>query len=398
MEEQQAKNLKSAERGALIGISAYILLSIGKLTLGNLLHSAALKADGVNNLSDIIANLVVLIGLRLARQPADTDHKFGHWKIEDIASLITSFLMFAVGFDLLWETIQSIISQDTTTVDPLGALVGILSALIMFAVYGYNTRLAKQVNSKALKAAAKDNLSDALVSLGTSLAIVAAAFRFPIVDKIAAIIITLLILRTAYGIFMESFFTLSDGFDDSQLDKYREDILKLPKITAVKSIRGRTYGSNIYLDLVLEMHPDLSVLQSHDITEQVENLLYIKYQVFDVDIHVEPAQLPIEENFENIYNKLYRLESLILAKESGWEELLSDDFSAIDSQGQQQNRYSYCQLSPAQDQRLTNFQMKPINRKTNIVTYQLSQESHTSIWRRHQTWQQVFHQATKKSD
>ncbi|MGZ7226707.1 cation diffusion facilitator family transporter, partial [Streptococcus pyogenes] len=94
---------------------------------------------------------------------------------------------------------------------------------------------------------------------------------------------------TAYDIFMESFFTLSDGFDEDLLHQYEEDILKLPKIVSVKSQRGRTYGSNIYLDIVLEMNPDLSVYESHEITEHVENLLKLKYNVFDVDIHVEPS-------------------------------------------------------------------------------------------------------------
>ncbi|WP_161497442.1 cation transporter dimerization domain-containing protein, partial [Streptococcus suis] len=114
---------------------------------------------------------------------------------------------------------------------------------------------------------------DAVTSIGTSIAIFAAAFNFPIVDKIAAIIITFFILKTAYDIFMESFFTLSDGFDENLLKKYEEDILKLPKIVSVKSQRGRTYGANIYLDVVLEMNPDLSVYESHEVTEQVEQLL-----------------------------------------------------------------------------------------------------------------------------
>ena len=168
---QSMSNLKLAERGAIISISTYLLLSAAKLATGHLLHSSSLVADGFNNVSDIIGNVALLIGIRMARQPADRDHSFGHWKIEDLASLITSIIMFYVGFDVLRDTIQKILSREQTPIDPLGATLGIISAAIMFVVYLYNTRLSKKSKSKALKAAAKDNLSDAVTSLGTSIAI-----------------------------------------------------------------------------------------------------------------------------------------------------------------------------------------------------------------------------------
>ena len=96
-----------------------------------------------------------------------------------------------------------------------------ISALVMLGVYFYNLRLAKRAKSKALKAAAKDNLSDVVTSLGTSIAIAASAFNYPIVDKIVAIIITFFILKTAYDIFMESSFSLSDGFDTIVSSNYK---------------------------------------------------------------------------------------------------------------------------------------------------------------------------------
>ena len=154
---QSVSNLKLAERGAIISILTYLFLSAAKLATGHLLHSSSLVADGFNNVSDIVGNVALLIGIRLARQPADRDHRFGHWKIEDLASLITSIIMFYVGFDVLRDTIQKILSREQTVIDPLGATLGLVSAIIMFSVYLYNTHLSKQSKSKALKAAAKDN-------------------------------------------------------------------------------------------------------------------------------------------------------------------------------------------------------------------------------------------------
>lgn len=394
--QEQIKNLKLAERGPLLSISAYILLAGAKLAAGKFFQSDALVADAFNNISDIIGNVAVLVGLKMAQKPADTDHKFGHWKIEDIASLLTAFIMFVVGFQVLFQTSQKLLSNDLVEIDMTGAIVGILSALVMLAVYAYNKRLAKKVKSKALEATAKDNLSDAVTSIGTSIAIVAAAFQFPIVDKIVAIIITFFILKTAYDIFMESFFTLSDGFNEDLLKSYETDILKLPKIVSVKSQRGRMYGANIYLDIVLEMNPDLSVYESHDITEQVETLLKLRHGVFDVDIHVEPSEIPHDEIYEHVYDKLYRLESEIQAHEDGYQDLFEANYRFIDENGCFHDREETLLLHQEQAGTIKNFQMTSISQKSKLVIFEMNACIHTSLWRRHEVWQVVFHQVTKK--
>jgi len=371
---QSVSNLKLAERGAIISILTYLFLSAAKLATGHLLHSSSLVADGFNNVSDIVGNVALLIGIRLARQPADRDHRFGHWKIEDLASLITSIIMFYVGFDVLRDTIQKILSREQTVIDPLGATLGVISAIIMFAVYLYNTHLSKQAKSKALKAAAKDNLSDAVTSLGTSIAILASSFNYPIVDKLVAIIITFFILKTAYDIFIESSFSLSDGFDEHLLEDYQKAIMEIPKISKVKSQRGRTYGSNIYLDITLEMNPDLSVFESHEIADQVESMLSERFGVFDTDIHIEPAPIPDQGN--------------------QLEELLAEDFIYIRQDGQELDKGAY-KAEKELTSAIKELHLTSISQKTKLIRYQVGDTIHTSIWRRHETWQNIFHQETK---
>ena len=360
---QSVSNLKLAERGAIISILTYLFLSAAKLAAGHLLHSSSLVADGFNNVSDIIGNVALLIGIRLARQPADRDHR---------------------GFDVLRDTIQKIISREETVIDPLGAILGVISAVIMFAVYLYNTHLSKQSKSKALKAAAKDNLSDAVTSLGTTIAILASSFNFPLVDKLVAIVITFFILKTAYDIFIESSFSLSDGFDEHLLEDYQKAIMEIPKISKVKSQRGRTYGSNIYLDITLEMNPDLSVFESHEIADQVESMLSERFGVFDTDIHIEPAPIP---------KKLLMREQLI-DQGNQLEELLAEDFVYIRQDGQELDKDAYKsekELTSA----IKELHLTSISQKTKLIRYQIGDTIHTSIWRRHETWQNIFHQETK---
>src|SRR5690625_3810862 len=100
MDEQRYNDLKLGEKGAYLSIVAYVCLSILKVFIGYVSNSEALKADGLNNTTDIIASIAVLIGLKLSRKPADKNHKYGHWKSETIASMIAAFIMMAVGIQV----------------------------------------------------------------------------------------------------------------------------------------------------------------------------------------------------------------------------------------------------------------------------------------------------------
>ena len=245
-------------------------------------------------------------------------------------------------------------------------------------------------------AAAKDNLSDAITSLGTSVAIIASSLKFPIVDKLAAIVITFFILKTAYDIFIESSFSLSDGFDQDLLDDYKRAILEIPKITRVKSQRGRTYGSNIYLDIILEMNPDLSVFESHEIADQVEDMLKEDFGVFDIDIHIEPAPIPEDEILDNVYQKLLMREQLV-DQGSQLDALLSSDFVYISQDGRQLNKEEF-QLERAQTSPIKNLEITSVSQKTKLIRYQIGDVIHTSLWRRHEVWQNIFHQETRKNN
>lgn len=186
--ESRYNDLKLAERGARVSIIAYIVLSLLKLGIGYLAQSKALSADGINNTTDIIASLAVLIGLKISRKPADEDHPYGHFRAETVASLIASLIMIVVGLDVLYNAVHSIIFFKAEAPDLISAGVGIFCAGAIYLVYRYNKNIAIKINSSGLMAAAKDNLSDAWVSIGTAVGILASQFGLPWIDPLAAII------------------------------------------------------------------------------------------------------------------------------------------------------------------------------------------------------------------
>ena len=194
-------NLRAGEKGAWLSIGTYILLSAVKLIVGYLGASAALMADCLNNTTDIIASIAVLIGLKISQKPPDSNHQYGHLRAETIASLIAAFIMMMVGLQVLTSTIQNLGNESHEVPSILTAVVALICAIVMYFVYRYNLALSKKIKSSAVKAAAYDNRSDALVSLGAAIGILGAIFGMPIIDKITAIIVGVIIIKTAIEIF-----------------------------------------------------------------------------------------------------------------------------------------------------------------------------------------------------
>ncbi len=288
MEEQKYKDLKLGERGAIISIVAYIVLSIFKLLVGYMSDSAALRADGLNNTTDIIASIAVLIGLRVAQRPPDGNHTYGHWKSEGIASMVASFIMMAVGIQVLIDAGTSVFEGKSESPDIIAAYVGLVSAVVMYFVYRYNKKLAEKINSSAVMSAAKDNISDAWVSIGTAIGIFGSQLNMPWLDPITAFIVGLLICKTAWDIFKHATHELSDGFDEEKLNVYKTEILNVDGVKGIKEIRGRSYGNNEVVDVEILVNSTLDIKKAHDIADIIEHTLMDKHGVYNVHIHIEP--------------------------------------------------------------------------------------------------------------
>lgn len=284
------QNLKKGERGAWLSISAYIVLTAVKILIGYLYHSEALRADGFNNGTDVIASIAVLVGLKISQRPPDRDHRYGHFRAETIASMVASFIMGLVGFEVLTEAAKSIITPKNESPDLLAAWTAIGSAAVMYTVYIYNRRLAKKLNSQALMAAALDNRSDAFVSIGTFMGIVAAQFHLAWVDTLAAMIIGIIICKTAWDIFRDAVHSLTDGFSEEELEKYKETISEIPGVQSLEDIKARYVGSTVYVEIIIKVQPHLNVIESHAICDEVEKRLIDKHNILNVHVHAEPLK------------------------------------------------------------------------------------------------------------
>lgn len=286
--EEKYSNLKLAERGAMVSIMAYIGLSAVKLGIGYMAGSKALFADGLNNSTDILASLAVLIGLKIARKPADDEHAYGHFRAETISSLIASLIMIAVGLQVLYTAVLDTIFFKAEAPDLLSAATAVFCAAAIYLVYRFNLNIANKINSSGLKAAAKDNLSDAYVSIGTAVGIIASQFGLPWIDPLAAVIVGALIIKTGWEIFVEAAHNLTDGFDKELLDEITDSVSQVPGVEGIEDIKARVHGNITLMDLILLVNPNITVVQGHDIAELVEKMLHDQYEISEAIIHIEP--------------------------------------------------------------------------------------------------------------
>ncbi|KAF0994981.1 Ferrous-iron efflux pump FieF [Geobacillus sp. TFV-3] len=280
---------QGAEAGALLSIFVYLLLSTGKLLAGAVFGSDAVEADGWNNLSDIIASSAVYIGMKIAKKPRDDNHPYGHSRAENISSLLAAFLMMSIGIDVITSGVRSLFGKEKAAApDVLAVVVALASAAVMIGVYVINRRLARRTNSMALAAVAKDNLSDALVSIGAAMGIAGALLGWPWLDPLAALVIGAMIGKTAWEVFMETAHTLTDGFDEQQLAVYKDEIAAVSGVRDVADIKARMLGNDIVLDVTIRVDSHLTVAKSHEIADEVERLMRNRHNIRATHVHVEP--------------------------------------------------------------------------------------------------------------
>lgn len=282
------ENIKKAESGAKISIATYLILSTIKLIIGILFNSTALIADGINNSTDVISSICVLIGLKISRKPADEDHKYGHLRAELIASLIASFIMLYAGLQVVIFASKKLLFNEINIPSYPAVITSLISFFVMTGVFIFNYNLSKKISSKSLKAAALDNLSDALVSLGTLFGIIGTTLGFVQADSIVAIIVGIIIIITAINIFKEATHILTDGINKKDLETIKNIVQNIDGVCFVKDVKGRSHSFIYFIDVTVTVNPNLNVIKSHNITVKIEKEIQKNFYACETLVHLEP--------------------------------------------------------------------------------------------------------------
>ena len=300
----EAKNQNERQKyGALagiIGIVTNLILSVFKLIVGIITASVAIMADALNNLSDAGSSIVSLVSFKLSEKPADRDHPFGHARIEYIASMVVSFLILLVGFEMLSDAIgvifgfseASVPSFSVVSLIILGASIAVKLALAIFY-----KRVGTKINSSVIIASATDSFFDSISTTAVLISsIIIKHTDLFIIDAIIGLLVSFLILFAGIRMLNE---TKNSLLGEAPVKETVESILKIvseyPEIIGTHDLLVHNYGPEHYVaSLHAEVDGKEDIYLIHDIIDNVEKRIGTELNII-CTIHLDPITTDNEE-------------------------------------------------------------------------------------------------------
>lgn len=283
------------------GIAGNVAMTALKLAVGFAGRSQTLVADGVHSLSDLATDAIVLIGARFWTRPADEDHPNGHAKIETLSTLFVGLVLFAVGLELIRSAvvqIDALVDGAATLESPSVAalVVAVVSIFVKEYLYRATISVGRKTGSAAVVANAWHHRSDALSSIPASLAIGGVLFlgpKFAFLDPVGAIIVSFMILYTAFEIVRPTISTLCDaGADAKIVEQIRDAVLADEAALDVHKIRTRPLGGSLFaVDLHVLVAPETTVRAAHQTSHRLARQINATLpQIVETTIHIEPFE------------------------------------------------------------------------------------------------------------
>ncbi len=277
-------------KASWITILANVILSAIKIAAGIIGKSSAMLADGVHTLSDVLTTFVVLMGLKISSKEADEKHPYGHEKYEPVFAKLLSILLGITGLYIGYEGIKVLRSGNIQVPGRIALIAAIISIVTKEVMYRYTIKVGRKIKSLSMEADAWHHRSDALSSVGTFVGILGARLGLKILDPIAAIIVSVFIIKVGIDLYVKSVRGLVDeAADNETISKIEELTYSIEDVKGIKDLKTRIFGNKIYVDIDILVKGDITVTEGHDIAEKVHDL--IEKNIEDVKhcmVHVEP--------------------------------------------------------------------------------------------------------------
>lgn len=277
-------------RIAILGIAANIFLLIIKLIVGFMSRSQAMIADGFNSAGDVFASVITLAGNKIASQPNDHDHPYGHGKAEYIFSMIISFSLFLVAYKIFTSALDSIINQKEFTISIYLVGVAVITIALKLGLFIYTRKIGKETENLLVLANSEDHRNDVFITSSTLLGVVFGYFGVFWVDGVVGIGISLWIAYTGIRIFISCYKVLMDTDIDKVL---KADVIKaiedIDGVERVDDVRAKPTGVTFIIIAKVSVSGDKTVEEGHSIAAQVKEKLKEFKHINDVIVHVNPA-------------------------------------------------------------------------------------------------------------
>jgi len=277
-------------RAASTSVLSNTLLITLKLVAGLLSGSVSIISEAIHSFMDLLAAIIAYISVKVSDRPADARHPYGHWKIENISGVIEALLIFVAAIWIIYEAIHKILKPSEIETIGLGFAVMCISAAVNTAVSSYLYKVARATGSVALEADALHLKADVYTSLGvaTGLALIWLT-GYHILDPIAALLVSILILKESYTLLMKAYKPLLDeSLDLDEMKMITETIEKYCKENIkYHDLRTRRAGNFRYVDFHLNLDENLTVRDAHELCDRIEADIKQHLVNSEVTIHVE---------------------------------------------------------------------------------------------------------------
>ncbi len=276
--------------GGVLGAVCNVILFIIKLTVGIAMNSIAVMSDAFNNLSDMGSCFVAVIGAKMANRRPDREHPFGHGRIEYISSLIVSFIIMLVGFELLKTSADKIIHPEDVNFSLPMILILIASLLIKLWMYFAYTYIGKAINSSVMKANARDSVNDVISTSAVIIATAAGSFLPFRIDGAVGVIVAVYIMWGGFKIAKEtSDLLLGMPPSEELISAISGVVMSCEEICGIHDLIVHDYGpGRIFASVHAEVPDDSDFVHVHEVIDSIERRVWIENAVHLV-IHMDPV-------------------------------------------------------------------------------------------------------------
>ena len=290
---------KGIFRVTLIGSVVNVALTAFKFVAGILGSSAAMVADAVHSLSDLLTDFIVLVFVRISSKPRDKGHDFGHGKYETLATTIIGLALLAVAAGIVVSGIRKIVlwagGGTPGTPGMLAFWAAIISIILKEAVFRYSIFEGRRLDSSAVVANAWHHRSDALSSIGTAVGIGFAAIlggRWAVLDPAAGVVVGVFVAKVAVDLLKEG---ISELMEASLPDETEDEIIRIvssvPDVSEPHELRTRRVGKACVIDIHVMMDGNSTLYESHERADAIEDALKERFgQDTIVSVHMEPKE------------------------------------------------------------------------------------------------------------
>ena len=294
---------------SIFSIVCNFILVAFKLVVSFITNSLSIRADGLNNLSDMSSNLASLCGFKLASKHPDNEHPYGHGRVEYISGLIIGFLIITIGFSSLIDSLKSIFVKSDISFN-YAAIIVVIASIIVKLIMGFtNKKAANLIESETLLAASSDSFNDTLLTFSTLISLFVYKLFNINIDPYVGSIVNIVVVISGFKITMEVISVLIGKSPDKKLIKeIEDDILKNKEVLGIHDMIFHDYGpGSRFLTLHVEVDASKDIVFLHDNVDNIENFILGKYGILTT-IHMDPVVLndPELNNYKQMIIKIVK--------------------------------------------------------------------------------------------